>query len=270
MRYNGWLVASVLVGCTPEDTDSNDTSDTDVADTDVADTDVADTDLVDTDSPDTDVTETVAANQNYVLVSAVIAEEGFDFDDDGDVDNSLSWAENMANPIFSTALASASTVLVVQVWGAEDLADETVEMSLFTASDADSASDNASGSEAFTTALDLESDGQAPGSIDVSLDAYGAYGAEFLQDTIQIGEYTFEPTSPILIAGQVTADAHDIKIGFVVSADTLEPILTAAGLSEQQINGVLMLADVDMDDNGDDEGISIVIQGGLATCDVGE
>lgn len=206
---------------------------------------------------------------NHVVLRVTVAGrgEGFDLDGDGSADNAVWVLAAALDPILEAALAAAAPrVLVLQLADVTDpVNDGDVQLALVSAQDADGApEDNGSGAEVFVAGAAVDADGRAVAGVDVAL-AGAAYSATLLDEALVVGSVELQSATPIHIAGEVSGDVHNATVGLGVATATLVVALEAAGYPDAAtvLAGV---ADLDLDEDGTPDAVSLALDLGAIGC----
>lgn len=217
------------------------------------------------DSGDTgDSADTGAAGTTYddVVFELVVADrtEGFDLDGDGATDNAIWSTGELFDPVLADGLAMSSLVSVFEVTGVDDLAeDDDVEVALRTAADPDGdAGDNGSGDESFdTSGVTTTPSGAALSG--------GEWYAVLVEGGLSLGTFTLPIVTPIAASGELSDAGEAGLVGFGVDVATLVGALDAAG--QDGLGAALeVLADLDLDDDGTAETLSMAFVYTAAPC----
>ena len=256
------MIAIVLLSglaCTPEPTDTaGNAGGTDTADSSA---DSGDSGADTADSGGAPVTV------NHILTAFTVAEREEGFDLDGDVggdqeaDNAIWPLANVLNPLIAEGQATAQHVGVIQLADVDSWADDAeISVGLFSAIDADGdGTDNATGSETVDPGPSVDETGRAVVATQTPLTA-GNYLVELATGSLTIGSYTLEFATGVQVFGETAPESERGVIGFGVSIEALQVALTAEGVSEEMQNALIALADLDLDQDGTPDAISMAFR----------
>lgn len=247
----GWAAVLLLAGCasTPKKPAG---SDTDLADTDVA--------AVDTN-------DVAPANQVLTVFHVSPRDEGADFNGDGAADNAIWPLASALDGVLAQRLAGNVHVLVEQLGDVDDWSDDaSVTVALFPAVDLDNnGADNTSGAEAFDAEGFVDADGvalaQAPGVL-----VGGRYTATLPPGDFQVGSIVFAVATNIVLSGQVTASGQTGRVSLGVTKPAIESALTAENLDSGTIALLTGLADLDLDQDGTLDAVSMSFDFEATAC----
>jgi hypothetical protein len=224
----------------------------------------ADTDTDADADADTD-TDTDTWNHAVGTLAVASRDEGFDLDEDGDVDNAIWLLGGAIDPLVAAQITAASRVLVLQTAGWDD---GIAEIGLFGAEDTDGdPSDNFTGSEAFDAGEAVDDQGRARASVEAPL-VDGDYEVALVTEALSVGELSLEATTPIYLRGTVDASSHVGTLGFGASVQGLVAAATALGANPTLVKQLEDLADLDTDGDGTSDAISTAWTFEAVACDV--
>lgn len=200
--------------------------------------------------------------------------QGVDIDGDGTPDNALGGIAGQLNGLgggggITDAIAGGDTFVIFQTWGVRD-ADTAVRVGLIQGEDSDTnPDDNFTTKETYLVADGIGSDGQASLGTDATLDASGAYRAEIEGFPLDLGFIQIPVSSPWVIEATVTEGKHEGRIGTAIAVQEIIDLINDNGL------GFVLaffdprdFADVDLDDDGTDESISLVLGFEAVPCGI--
>jgi len=228
----------------------------------------------DTGTDDTGTTPTVPeATYAYVISELLVApaDEGFDLDQDGSPDNALSAVDRIVDPLLQALMADTPRVQVIVLDALADFQnDPSVHVSVFGADDQDgdhSALDNFSGEEIFEAAGSVDEEGHPTSWEDVPLED-GLYMAVFTDvRSVDLGGLQLGGDTPLVVgSNEVDATSQNGLLGFGVGASALVDFAESVGMDPDTAAGLAALADLDLDQDGTDETVSVALRFGAVTC----
>lgn len=207
---------------------------------------------------------------SYVATAFEVSEdEAFDLDDDGAPDNALSSLGVILNNLIAERLVGNVHVVVVQLDGVNDWSDdEAIEVGIFPAVDDDNdGTDNTSGAEVFDGTGFVDASGLAlersPGAI-----TGGTYEAWVDASSFQVGSFVFDVATGVHVRGLADASAQTGLVGIGVTTDALAYALGQEGFDPGLIDLLAGLADLDLDDDGTPETVSMAFTFDATACGV--
>lgn len=248
----------LLLACRSPDSGDDDTA---------AVTDTADT----AESGETgDATAGGAVTNDVVVAFTTAAQgEGFDVDGDGEIDNAIWALGGMLDPRIAESLTTAQHVVIAQLSGIDDWGDDTsVRIGVLTAEDPDGdGMDNTSGAEAFAGGAQVDADGlvhvATPGAL-----VDGGYTVELATGPLPVGSYELELATGLFVEADVDHRQQSGLLGFGIALDKLQVALAAEGISKEILALLVNLADLDLDGDGTDDGLSMAFRFEAAACTV--
>lgn len=224
-----------------------------------------------TDSGDT-AAEADPVTANYVVISYTVADrgEGFDVDNDGEVDNAIWPVGSVLDPQVADAIAVAQHVVIQQVNGIDDWTDDDdVSVGVLTAEDPDGdGTNNASGTEVYAGGIQVDTGGNILVSTPTSL-VGGAFSTSVATGPLTVGAYVLELATGLFVDANINETSETGLLGFGISLEKLEVALTAEGVSEDVLNVLEGLADLDLEgDDGVNDAISMAFHFEAAACGV--
>lgn len=207
---------------------------------------------------------------SYVATAFEVSEDdAFDLDDDGAPDNALSSLGVILNNLIAERLAGNVHVVVVQLDGVNDWTDdEVIEVGIFPAVDEDNdGTDNTSGAEVFDGTGFVDTGGLAlehsPGAI-----RGGTYEAWVDASSFQVGSFVFDVATGVYVRGLADASAQTGLVGIGVTTDALAYALAQEGFDQGLIDLLAGLADLDLNDDGTPETVSMAFTFDATACGV--
>ena len=219
---------------------------------------------------DTADTADTADVKNYVVTSYTVADRGvgFDFDGDGEIDNAIWALGGLLDPQISEAIAVAQHVVIQQVNDIHDWSDDdTISVGVLTATDDDGdGTDNGSGTDVYDAGAQVDADGNAIAATDTALIG-GSYAVSLATGPLTVGAYVLELATGLFVDAAITPVGESGRLGFGISIEKLEVALEAEGASEDVVNALAGLADLDLaGEDGIDDAISMAFQFEAAAC----
>jgi hypothetical protein len=226
-----------------------------------SDTDAADTDVA------VDVVDVPPANQVLTVFHVGAEGEGVDFSGDGVPDNALAPLGLAVDAILAERLTSNVHVLVEQLGDVDDWSnDASIHVDLFPAVDLDDdGTDNTSGEEAFDATGFVDAAGVALAGADGAI-VDGHYVVTIPADTFQVGSIVFDVATDIALEGDVTAAGQSGRVSLAVTTDAIESALTAESIDATVIGLITGLADLDLDEDGTLESVSMSFTFEASAC----
>lgn len=195
------------------------------------------------------------------------SDEGLDLNGDGSPDNALGLLSNLL-PSGNAGgfLAQAEEQLILQTWWNRG-AEAQAAVAVVRGSDRDGGL--ADGWEGLTFVVEgqLLPNGRAEVSAVVSPDEAGRYEADLPASPIDLGFIQLPTALPWRVEAQSSEDRHEGVLGTGVAVTELQRILAANQLGF--LNGqVAQLADLDLDDDGTPDAISLAVSFSAVPCEV--
>lgn len=206
-----------------------------------------------------DDTDVVSANFHHGVVRLRIlkSEQAMDLDGDGDEENVLGTPGQKLNAGIETALGNATQGWVLQLWGVSGPTDDDVEIGMFEAERV-SADGGVNGiPQARAVAGSLTADGKA-GRAEASALAAGEFSVVLTNPRFSAGPIVFEALNGLHVVGDANAAGSSGAIGIAADVAALASALRAEDQAEVA-DGVEAAADIDLDEDGTPEGVSIVL-----------
>lgn len=180
-------------------------------------------------------------------------EASFDLDGDGDPDNAVADAGRatiaLLDATLAELLASATRVLILQVWALEDWEeDPAIEVGAFAGTKSASA-----GTVEVEEAL-LDDDGEVLIHVGTAL-VDGAYLVALADQALGFGDYNIEASTPVLLAGEPTEASQAGVLGFGLPTSAITTLAEASGYDS--LAELAELADVDSDGDGSVDTVSM-------------
>lgn len=209
---------------------------------------------------------------NWVVAEMTVASglDGFDLDGDGDKDNALAPLDAVIDPVLEATLRGAERVMVLQLAGLDDFADDTaIRAAVVGADDLDTdhdPSDNFSGDEAYDAGTSVDADGNAKTFNEVPLSA-GTYTAVFPARDVQVGANELTATTELHLGGRSVSERDQAGLyGFAVSVQSFLDFAEAQGMDGTDLDRLSALADIDTDQDGDADSISTAFEFQAVSC----
>jgi len=200
-------------------------------------------------------------------IEVLPSEEGLDLDGDGDVDNALGFlAEWIPTDGVEDFLASADQQLILQAWGVED-GDNRVAIGALRGADSDDNPDDNFQGEVYLVQDGIRPNGRAQVSVDTELDADDVYEVQLPPAPLDLGVFVLPTSAPWAVVARLDSDGQQGLFGTAVAISDIQTLLRQNGLGFLA-NGVGQFADVDLDGDGTDDGLSLAVGFDAVPCDV--
>lgn len=208
---------------------------------------------------------------NHVVLSYTVAArgEGFDVDGDGETDNAIWALGGVLDPMIAEGLATAQHVVIAQINGVADWTnDPKMRVGVLTAEDPDGdGTNNGSGVEVYVGGAQVDANGEVYVATNAALMG-GIYSAEIATGAIPVGSYELELATGLYVRAEADAAQQSGLLGFGIALDKLEVALTAEGASKEVLALLAGLADLDLDADGTNDGLSMAFHFRAGACTV--
>ena len=216
----------------------------------------------------------VGANRQsalFVMSSLVLSQDGADVDGDGDRDNALADAVDLASTLnpdlnvdetLAQLIGQSEVVTLIDVWSVDDFeTDAFVFVGLTQGNDFDGdLSDNFSGGETFSVPLGngFDADGHPTARLPTSI-VRGGFEVTTDDLNIQNSPLPVQDAARFFLGADVTSSTLSGTIAFALPSDAFIEALADFGVEVPPTFAGLIanLADIDTDGDGEDDAISM-------------